>query len=120
MKMASVGESNVNLLQKRIAELESTIAGMKSAEQDLVRREHDLQDFVENAPVAIHWVGADGTILWANQAELTLLGYSPEEYVGRNIAEFHVDQPVIIDILERLKRNEALKGYESRVRCKDG
>ncbi len=51
------------------------------------QRERELNDFFENAAVAIHWVGPDGTILRANQAELDLLGYDRDEYVGRNIVE---------------------------------
>jgi PAS domain S-box-containing protein len=88
--------------------------------RDLQRRERDLSDFVENAAVALHWVGQDGTILWANEAERNLLGYSREEYLGHNIAEFHVDQPVIDDILRRLRNDEKLNGYETRMLCKDG
>ena len=64
--------------------------------------------------------GADGTILWVNQAELDLLGYTREEYVGHHIEEFHADQDVIRDILTRLTRNETLHGYEARLRGKDG
>jgi hypothetical protein len=30
-----------------------------------------------------------------NQAQLDLLGYEHDEYVGHPISEFHVDQPVI-------------------------
>jgi PAS domain S-box-containing protein len=80
----------------------------------------ELSDFIENAAAALNWVADDGTILWANDAELKLLGYSREEYVGQNIAKFHVDGPVVLDILERLKRNEELHEYESRVLLKDG
>ena len=79
-----------------------------------------LRDFVESASIALHWVGADGTILWANQAELDMLGYRHEDYVGRNIAEFHVDEPVINDILNRLCRGERLRDYEALLRAKDG
>ena len=49
-----------------------------------------------------------------------MLGYTKEEYVGRNIAEFHADQDVISDILCRLQAQEELRGYEVRLRCKDG
>ena len=87
---------------------------------DLSRREKDLSDFIENAAVALHWVAEDGTILWANRAELELLGYAREEYVGRNITEFHADERAIHDILCRLKNNEELHGVEARMRCKDG
>ena len=68
----------------------------------------------------LHVVGADGTILSANQAELDLLGYAREEYVGRNIAEFHADPPVIRDILARLSAAETISEYEARLRCRDG
>ena len=70
----------------------------------LRRSEAALRDFIETSTIGLHWVGPDGTILWANQAELDLLDYAREEYVGRNIAEFHADESVINDMLaHRLK-----------------
>ena len=84
------------------------------------RSEANLRDFVENATVGLHWVGPDGIILWANQTELNLLGYTRDEYVGRHIAEFHVDAAVINDILTRLIGGEALHDFAARLRCKDG
>src|SRR6185369_18087735 len=92
-----------------IADLKRELAAIRAREQDLI-------DFVENASLALHWVDADGHILWANQAELDLLGYTREEYVGRHIAEFHADAPAIADILNRLKRRETLRNYEARLR----
>jgi PAS domain S-box-containing protein len=96
------------------------ITDRKAAERELARKQQELEDFVENATVGLHWVGPDGTILWANRAELELLGYAREEYIGHNIAEFHIDAPVIADILQRLTRKEELHSYEARLRCKDG
>jgi PAS domain S-box-containing protein len=84
------------------------------------RRRQDLEDFFENGSIALHWVGADGRILRANRAELALLGYDREEYVGRHIADFHVDAETIADILARLGRDEIIRDYEARLRCKDG
>src|ERR1044071_4783216 len=98
---------------QRIAELEAEVALLRA-------REQDLADFVENAAVPLHWVAADGTIMWANQAELDLLGYGREEYIGRHIADFHADQDIIDDILRRLTAGETLHDYEARLRCKDG
>ena len=91
-----------------------------AAVADVLQREKELRDFVENAAVALHWVAEDGTILWANDAELKLLGYSREEYVGHSIVEFHVDESVIQDILRRLKGKEELHRKEARLRCRDG
>ena len=79
-----------------------------------------LDQFLGDAPIAIHSVAADGTILWANRTELAMLGYRAAEYVGRHIAEFHVDREVIDDILARLHRKEVLVERQARMRAKDG
>ena len=71
-------------------------------------------------PIGLHWVGADGTILWANQAELDLLGYTREQYIGRNITEFHADEAVINDILACLSRGDTLRDHPARLRHRDG
>ncbi|HLX30522.1 MAG TPA: PAS domain S-box protein [Casimicrobiaceae bacterium] len=92
----------------------------RRAERELRRSEQLLSEFFENAAVGLHWVGPDGIVLRVNQTELDLLGYTREEYVGRHIAEFHADVPVINDILERLSCGECLEAYEARLRCKDG
>ena len=80
----------------------------------------DLEDFFENAAVALHIVSADGVILRANKAELALLGYTLDEYRGRPVADFHADQNVIDDILTRLSRGEKLDNYPARLRASDG
>lgn len=100
--------------------IKRNVTERKRAEEALRRSEAELTDFFENAAIGLHWVNSDGTVLRANQAELDLLGYSREEYVGRNIAEFHVDQEAIEDILSRLQAGEVLSDYDARLRCKDG
>ena len=74
----------------------------------------DFVDLFENGTIGLHFVGPDGIILNANQAELEFLGYTHDEYIGRHIAEFHVDAGVIDDILKRLTRKETLKNYEAQ------
>jgi PAS domain S-box-containing protein len=81
---------------------------------------NDLEDFFENGAVALHLVGSEGTILRANTAELQLLGYDAVEYVGHHLSEFHADQAVVADMLERLSRGEKLMKYPARLRAKDG
>ena len=88
--------------------------------QALRRSEAVLRDFIETSTIALHWVGPDGTILWANQAELDLLGYMRDEYIGRNIAEFHADEPVINDMLACLSRGETLLDYPARLQHRNG
>ena len=100
--------------------LEAEIKQRQQTEDALRRKERELTDFVENAAMSLHWVAADGRILWANQAELDLLGYTRDEYIGRPIADFHADADVIGDILQQLQCNETLVNYPARLRCKDG
>ena len=94
---------------------------LSALEQRIAERvDQELKQCLDHAAEGLHWVGPDGTILWANQTELDLLGYTRDEYIGHHIAEFHVDQPVIEDILDRLTRGETLLNYEARLRRKDG
>ena len=88
--------------------------------ETLRRSESELRDFVENASIGLHRVGPDGAVLWANQTELDLLGYTREEYIGRHISNFHADQSVIEDILVRLTSGETLLNHSARLRHKDG
>ncbi|MBO0724990.1 MAG: PAS domain S-box protein [Blastocatellia bacterium] len=86
----------------------------------LLRSAANLRDFIENAPEGLRRIGPTGHILWANQAELDMLGYAREEYIGHHITEFHVDAQVIEDFLARLSRGEMLREHEARMICKDG
>jgi len=111
---------NLVRLEQKVVALQAEAARRRQAEQDLEQRERELADFVENAAEGLHRVGADGTILWANKAELQMLGYRWEEYVGHHIARFHVDADVIDDILARLAAGKAVLDQPARLRCKDG
>ncbi len=107
-------------LQQKAAALEAEVAKRQQTERALRLRERELEDFLENAVEGLHQVGADGTILWANQAELDLLGYKPDQYIGHHIAEFHVDREVIDGILDKLQCGETLYDQPARLRCRDG
>ena len=84
------------------------------------KAEAELRDFVQQAPVGLHWVGPDGTILWANDAELKFLGYPREEYIGRHIGDFYIDGNDVDDILRRLGNQQEIVDREVRLRAKDG
>jgi len=117
---------NVAPLKDGNGELVGTISCMydithqKNAERSLLRKTVELQDYVDNANIGLHWVNADGFIIWANKAELDMLGYTEEEYIGHHISEFHVSRSTVEDILRRLHDDQALDQYESRLLCKDG
>jgi PAS domain S-box-containing protein len=84
------------------------------------RLDESLVDFFDNAPVGLHCVAADGTIVYANRAELDMLGYAAEEYVGHPVRTFHLDPAFADDLLARLARDETIREQPARLRAKDG
>ena len=108
------------VLQQKAASLEHEVEIRRRVEALLADRERELADFLENAIYPLHKAGPDGTILWANRAELAMLGYEQGEYVGHNIAEFHVDKALIARILQRLADGETLREQPAKLLCKNG
>lgn len=96
------------------------ITEQKKVEEDLRQHQQDLSDFLENAPVGIHWIDASGMIIYTNRAELEMLGYSKEEYVGRNIREFHVSAELVEEIFKRFTNHEEVCDFEAKLVGKDG
>ena len=90
------------------------------ANEALARGERELADFFDNANVGMHIVEADGVITRVNQAELDIVGYTRDEYVGHSVLEFYEDREVIDDILVRLSQGESVHDQPARLRCKDG
>ncbi len=80
----------------------------------------DLRDFFENGSLPLHLVGGDGTILHANKAELKLLGYEADEYIGHHIADFYVERDAANDVLARLSAGEEINKYQAQMRARDG
>ena len=79
-----------------------------------------MADFFDNAAVGLHQLSAEGRLMRVNEAELRMLGYARDEYIGRHIAEFHADPERIDDLLRRLSAGETLHDCEARLRCRDG
>lgn len=117
---AAALEDEVRRRMALARELEDTLARRRSVDEELQRRERELRDFLENGLEPMHWVNAQGIIVWANRAELEMLGYGRDEYLGRHVGEFHADPPVIDSILARLLRGEELRNVPVRLRRKDG
>ncbi len=88
--------------------------------KEISKKQTELQDYVDNATIGLHWVNSRGIIIWANKTELNMLGYSAEEYIGHHISEFHCSQEIINDILTRLACKEIIHQYEADLKCKDG
>jgi PAS domain S-box-containing protein len=96
------------------------VAARRETELRMARSERELADFFENATVPMHWIGPDGNILRANRAELQMLGYSDDEYIGHNISEFHVDEAQFNALFQSLTSGDSLHDFAARMRCRNG
>jgi PAS domain S-box-containing protein len=113
--------SDTDRLMLSVAANQAAIVLLQQRSEARTRRsEQELADFFENATVGLHSAGPDGTILRANRAELSMLGYSADEYIGHHVTEFHADGWIIEDILRRLRGGENVRNCEARMRCRDG
>lgn len=103
---------------------EATAAQLRARQEEsaiaLRRSERELADFFDNANVGMHIVEADGIITRVNHAELEIVGYARDEYVGHHVRDFYEDKDVIDDIMTCLAKGESVQDQPARLRCKDG
>jgi len=99
------------------------IAGRKQAEEELQRKEEYFRSLIENSSDAISIVDADGTIRYQSPSYEPVLGYVPEEEVGRNMLNnIHPDDitKVSEDFARLLQDPGYVTHFEVRVRARDG
>jgi len=97
--------------------------GEQCTEVDIEQRAKDseLIDFFQNAPIALHWLSGTGDVIWANQTELDVLGYTKEEYIGKPIMNFCPDdEELVLEIFQQLGSGNAIRDVPVRFRTKNG
>ena len=98
----------------------SDITERKLAEDALRRSEHNLAIFFNQAPIGLVWLSAGGTILRANLAQLDLLGYSTEDYLGQSFIKFCGEPSQGLELLTRLGDKETVRNFPMTRRRRDG
>lgn len=63
------------------------ISQRKRVEEDLQNNEKRFRALIQNGLDDISLLAVDGTLLWESPSTIRNLGYTPNEYVGRNIFE---------------------------------
>jgi PAS domain S-box-containing protein len=96
------------------------ITERKRMEEALRRSERHLSNFFDHAPIGLLWLSAGGNVLRVNQAQLDLLGYSLQEYLGRFFSESCAEPAAVHDLLARLTVKETINNFSLVLRCKNG
>ncbi|MEP7338657.1 MAG: PAS domain S-box protein [Acidobacteriota bacterium] len=93
------------------------------AEEQLRKSEARYRELVETAPDAIYTIStADGAITSMNRACEKIIGYKPEEMIGRNYTDFihSEDVPTVIDVFRGILEGGQAFSYELRILTKHG
>lgn len=114
-----LSEEDLNLMTV-VSGIIATAVEHNAGETRLQQNHDALSAFFENPVVGLHSVDATGRITRINATELSLLGYSLEDCVGRHISEFHADKNVAQNLLARLANAEVIRDFRAKLLCKDG
>ncbi len=80
----------------------------------------DAEELIQNMPAPVSRIAPDGTILWANEAQIELLGYESGEYIGANLARFYWNPTEVPEFLGRLRSGERIREQETILVRRDG
>jgi PAS domain S-box-containing protein len=97
------------------------ITDRKQMERALRESEEKYRNIVETANEGIFLMNAKFTITYANLRTAEMMGYTPEEIVGRPVMDFICDEskPIAGRRLEK-RRHGISESYELKLMCKDG
>lgn len=96
------------------------ISENRQVRQALQRRESELDDLFEEAPVGLLLVSPGGEVLRANQAFLNMLELRPEQLTGQPLDAFHPHGGLLDDCLIRLAGRETITNLPTEFRTARG
>jgi len=96
-------------------------AALRSAQEGLRRSELNFRSLVTNAPYGICRFDPAGTIVDANPALVSMLGYdSTRELAGRNLTMLHTDVQQWFAVADHFRSGRRFSGVEAEWVCKTG
>ena len=91
------------------------------AEKQIKASRQKLSAILNNMQDIIYQIDEEGTILWATPAVKDLLGYTLEEFTGRNIKGFYADEQEFYHYKQKLyEQSGILQNFTSEWVCKNG
>lgn len=125
--VAKVSETYGDMTEERErleSSLEATAAEMirvnlrlRAEHMQLSKSREQLADFFEFAPVGLCLVAPTGTILAANQAELSIVGKTYDQYVGSRYADQFKDRDAIQAAFDQIQQGHSIQDLELELAC---
>ncbi|WP_068964191.1 PAS domain S-box protein [Desulfosporosinus sp. BG] len=109
-------------LEELNAGLEEEISERMKIEDSLNKSMVEIRDLYENAPCGYHSLDQNGKILRINDTELKWLGYSREEVLGKEFAEFITPSTKAnyVESFKRFLKSQSVNELEFEIKHKDG
>lgn len=112
-------EDEISLLQM-FAQLLTNLKIKSGIEGALITREEQFRQLLNDLPdiVLVH---QNESIVYANKAALDEVGYNLEDFTGKNIMDFVLeeDKPIVINNLRKRLTSQTVEDYEIHVRAKN-
>ncbi len=97
------------------------VTGRKKAEKALQESEQRFRTLQENIPIGVYRTTVTGKILSANPAMIKLFGYGSEaEFLTKSSYKFYLVPQQRKELIERLKVESKVTGFETQMKRKDG
>jgi diguanylate cyclase (GGDEF)-like protein/PAS domain S-box-containing protein len=137
-KAFSLSFHNTELIQKLIVAREAAEKAKKYSEEINLKLQHEIRErkqaeqlikssrqklsaILNNMQDTIYQIDEEGTIQWATPSVKDLLGYTLEEFKGRNIKEFYADEQDFYRLKQDLHaRRGMLENYTTEWLTKKG
>ena len=96
------------------------VTELKEAEKRLRESEHRLRTVLESSPIAVSISTEKGRSVFRNQSIFDLYGYSADETLGGNTADFYLYPSDRVRLVEELRRTGKVSGAEVPLKRRDG
>jgi PAS domain S-box-containing protein len=88
--------------------------------EQLERSRRQLRAFAVNEDVGLQVIDHEGRVTWSDNGTARLLGYAPEEWLGKPFASFHADAALAGDVQASLATGQAVENVRATLLRKDG
>lgn len=97
------------------------ITDERAALTELQHSRAELQRIVDNLPDVFYRTDAEGRVIMISPSCYPIIGYTPDEIIGRKLAELYVDPAERDSLVAKMRQNQGrVTEVEARLRHKDG
>ena len=105
---------------EEISAIAHDITEQKRAQLALEAQEEKFRSIFESFQDIYYRTNDEGELIIVSPSVHEVLGYSPEEVLGRQVIDFYVNQGDPEKVVAELERNGGLRNFETQMRHKDG